>query len=132
MTNTTAKNIVIIEDDISISNMLENQLREVYADAKIEHAQDSEKAWQILNRRQATLIILDWKLPDTTGLSILNQIRADNRLKYIPILVQSGYLDQEDLMLIGELQFTEYLSKPTKSIQIKTKIAQITPKSLQI
>ena len=80
--------------------------------ANTESFSAGNQAWPRLLEAEFDLIILDWKLSEVTGLTLLNRLRKLPRHTFTPVLIVSGYLNSQDFRLIEEFPFTTSLEKP--------------------
>ncbi len=121
------KSAIIVDDDMAICKAIQRQLGEM--DVKsISVFQTGTEAWNALKSEEnkgVSIFILDWKLPDLSGLTLFNRIRHDSQFQNLPILVISGYLQRDDFRLLEEFPFTEYLSKPFVSVQFLQKVVNL-------
>lgn len=76
-------------------------------------AADAEEGLKLLAERRATpfAIVLDWKLPGASGSEALRTIRADRGLALVPVIVYSGYLDEDAEREAMKLGATECVAK---------------------
>lgn len=100
----TFKNVLIVEDQILQSNALTEQLIE--RGAKVSQAYTGKEALEILAEQHFDCIILDLKLPDISGFDLLDQIKAKEELKHIPVIINTAMeLDRDKMAHI--MQYTE-------------------------
>jgi len=82
------RELLVIEDDeaeqMSIEALIEG------GDIRITRATSGGEGLDILRSRKIDCVILDLKLPDTTGFAVLTEIQRDERLRDIPIVVFTG------------------------------------------
>lgn len=58
------------------------------------------------------VILLDLKLPDKSGLEVLRELKADERTKYIPVVVLSTSREEKDVAEAQKLGLNGYVVKP--------------------
>lgn len=109
------KNILIIEDDISIGNVLEETLtREGYG---VLRAYSGTEALLVLSKEKPDLALLDLMLPGLNGEEVLPKIKG------IPVIVVSAKVDVDskvELLLGGAV---DYVTKPFQMKELLARIA---------
>ena len=76
-------NILIVEDDITIRELLNYNLKNTY---KIFEASSAEEALELIDDHSIHLILLDWMLPEMSGLSFLRTIKKQKENLNIPVI----------------------------------------------
>lgn len=100
----TFKSVLIIEDQVLQSNTLTEQL--IARGAKVAQAYTGQEALELLGAQHFDCIILDLKLPDISGFDLLDQIKAQEDLKHIPVIINTAMeLDRDKMAHI--MQYTE-------------------------
>src|SRR5690606_19609678 len=84
----TVKEILIIEDDRSTLKAIENLLKN--KDVNITSALTGKAALSVLKSKVFDCIILDLKLPDTTGFELLEKLKSSNIAHNMPVVVYTG------------------------------------------
>ena len=109
------KNILVIDDDISIGNMLEEILRrEGY---QVTRAYSGTEALLVLSSCRPDLVLLDLMLPGLNGEEVLPKIQG------IPVIVVSAKVDVDDKvnLLLGGA--ADYITKPFETKELLARIA---------
>lgn len=111
------KKLLIIEDDISLSEMVSDYLKkEGYV---LSHAFDGEEAIQKYKQNTFDLIILDIMMPKMDGIEVMKQIRMESS---IPILIVSAKDTDVEKALGLELGADDYLCKPFSLIEFSARV----------
>jgi len=105
------KKIAVIDDDEVMRNLILNYFEKLGV-GQIDLYEDGAQAWEGLNEEQYDFVVLDWKLPSISGLTIFNRLRQHASYKQVPIMVVSGFLEKGDFRLLGEFTCTALLEKP--------------------
>lgn len=102
--------ILIIEDDKHISKLIKYNLEKTGYDCTM--AVTGEEAFQILDKEQVDLIILDIMLPKMDGFEVCKNIKQDSKLKTIPIVMLTAKGEEVDRIVGLELGADDYIVKP--------------------
>jgi len=103
------KKILIVEDDQFLMDIYANKLRE--EGFEVEEATNGEMAFEKLRESQPDLILLDIILPMREGFEILKEIKQDEKLKNLPIIIISNLSQREDIKKGLSLGAVKYLVK---------------------
>ena len=107
--NERLNTILIVEDDQLMSDLLIDLLSPIYNINLAETVKDAlEKSYQVL----PDLILCDIKLPDGSGLKILETLKQDELTAHIPIVVISSFHTEEDIIAGLEHGANDYMGKP--------------------
>lgn len=116
-----ARRILLVEDDPKDEELTISALEEYHVGNEVVVARDGEEALDYLYRRgkhegvsgaNPAVILLDLKLPKIHGLEVLRQIRADERLKMIPVVILTSSREERDLVEGYRLGINAYVVKP--------------------
>lgn len=115
--------ILIIEDDESVITLLNHTL--LKAGYNVDITKDGDEALLMINARKPDLILLDWMLPNKTGIQICNNLRHNNVTKNIPIIMISAN-DGEGNKIEGLDQGADdYLVKPFAPKELLARIRAV-------
>lgn len=117
--DTRVVEILLIEDSPGDVRLTREALREANVRNHLSIATDGVEALAILRREGAyaaaprpDIILLDLNLPRKDGRQVLTEIKADERLRRIPIVVLTTSLDEEDVRRAYDLGANCYIAKP--------------------
>ena len=102
--------ILIVEDEPAIIELVTFSLRETGWDVR--SVQNVADAWDAINYRIPHLVLLDWMLPDQTGLRLLSRIRADRNFQDIPVIMLTAKSMEEDKIAGLNTGADDYVTKP--------------------
>jgi DNA-binding response OmpR family regulator len=112
------KNILVVEDDVVFCKLLTRFLdKNQY---QTQDAQSAKQAFGLLQEKSFDLAILDYRLPDDNGLSILKNIKKENKVGKVIIITRYG--DEEVASQAIELGADAYISKPINPDELLTVI----------
>ena len=115
------RTILLAEDILADAEMAIDALRESNLANPIVHVEDGVEAMDYLLRRGAhagreegmpSVLLLDIKMPRMDGLEVLKQIRSDEKLKALPVVILSSSREESDLARSWDLGVNAYVVKP--------------------
>ncbi|MEL6526126.1 MAG: response regulator transcription factor [Chloroflexota bacterium] len=102
--------ILIVDDDKEIARTLVKYFEQ--ADFRTQYAHNGTMALNIIRAEPIDLVVLDLMLPDRDGWEITRIVRADKRLKQLPIIMLTARVGDSDKLLGLELGADDYVTKP--------------------
>ena len=112
--------IVVVDDNEGNRDVLARGLaREGY---RVHVASGGLEALQILRRATIDLVLLDVMMPEVDGYEVLKRIKADGRLRDIPVLMISSLDQIESVARCIELGADDYLTKPFSRVLLRARI----------
>lgn len=105
----TAK-ILIVEDEPAIRELLALNLR--HAGFEPIHAPDAASARRAIDAVLPDLVLLDWMLPDQSGVELSRRLRADPRTRELPIIMLTARSAEADKLGGFEAGADDYVTKP--------------------
>jgi len=113
--------IVIAEDDDGHANLIERNLKRSGVLNKIIHLKDGKETLDYLFQRNVKkqrgnniplLLLLDIKMPKVDGIEVLRQVKEDQELKKIPVIMITTTDDPKEVDICHELGCSNYITKP--------------------
>ena len=102
--------VLIVEDEPAIVELVKFSLRD--AGWQVHAVGNVAEAWEFIGRRLPQLILLDWMLPDQTGLRLLARLRADRNFQKIPVIMLTAKSMEEDKIAGLNNGADDYVTKP--------------------
>lgn len=114
MIDSRSKNpILVVEDNEDDSFLLTRQLARAHFEDCITVIGNGQDALDYLRRSPKPLaVFLDLHLPGMSGVKLLENIRQDERLRSVPVIVMTGSIDPNDVEECNRFGVTAYLPKP--------------------
>ncbi len=117
-----AVDILLVEDRIEDAELAMMGLKKHNLINSIVWVKDGEEALEYLQgtgrysghdvENRPKLILLDLKMPKVDGIEVLRTIRADSKLKFIPVIVMTTSQEDRDLLNAYDLNANAYILKP--------------------
>ncbi len=118
------KTILVVDDDVHVRRMIATML--TTSSFEVIEAADAAAAMTILGTLRIDLLVTDLRLPDMDGAALIAQVRADERLARLPVLVLSGYTDTTsaspaaDRTLVKPFEMTELVQTVGEMLALRT------------
>lgn len=118
--------ILIIEDDEGIQDMLSYSLEP--DGFKLHAATTAKQGWDIIENKPVDLVLLDWMLPDTSGIDLLHRIRK--YYSQLPVMMITARAEEEDRVLGLDIGADDYITKPFSVRELKSRIQAVLRRSM--
>jgi CheY-like chemotaxis protein len=121
------KIILVVEDDLVDVMTIKRAFKQVEISNPLQIEPNGEEALRFLDETKDLpgLIILDLNMPKMNGIEFLKIVRANSRLKNLPIVVLTTSKEQQDKLNTFDLNVSGYMIKPVDFNQFKDMIKTI-------
>jgi len=119
----SSRRILIVEDEKPIRDMIAFGLRRAGFD--IDEAEDCASARSRIADRRPDLVLVDWMLPDMSGLELTRQLKRDRDLQEIPIIMLTARAEEHDKVAGLEGGADDYLTKPFSPRELQARIQAV-------
>ena len=111
--------ILLVEDDLEDAGLTFEVLKEGDIVCRVSLVRDGEEAMEFIHRREKyrqaprpDLILLDLNLPKMGGREVLAEVKADESLERIPVVVLTASRTHQEILEAENLHVEAYLLKP--------------------
>ncbi|MBF2067083.1 MAG: response regulator [Calothrix sp. C42_A2020_038] len=116
----TDKTILVVDDEEQNFDVVEILLfKEGY---NLQFAQSGNDALNFLEKHKVDTVLLDVMMPDVNGIEVCQQIRGNQQLPYIPIVMVTALSTKEDLARCLEAGADDFVSKPVSGVELRAKV----------
>ncbi|WP_132702166.1 chemotaxis response regulator CheY [Reinekea marinisedimentorum] len=116
--------ILVVDDFSTMRRIVKNLLRDL-GFTNTHEADDGTTAWPMLQSGDFDFVVTDWNMPGMTGIELLQKIRADERLKGIPVLMVTAEAKRDQIVAAAQAGVNGYVVKPFTAAALKEKIEKI-------
>ena len=115
--------ILIVEDEPAIQELIAVNLE--HAGHRVQRAASAAEAEAIIRDVRPDLILLDWMLPDLSGTALARRLRADARMKDVPIIMLTARAQESDKVEGLESGADDYVTKPFSPKELLARIKAV-------
>ncbi|QHI97969.1 chemotaxis protein CheY [Xylophilus rhododendri] len=124
----TALRFLIVDDFSTMRRIVRNLLKESgFTDA--DEAEDGAAALQKLRNGRFDFVVTDINMPNMNGFELLTSIKADEKLKHLPVLMVTAEARKEDIVAAAQGGAAGYIVKPFTKATLEDKVNNILKKT---
>jgi CheY-like chemotaxis protein len=123
MTASATWNVLVVEDERDIMDLVQSVFE--HHGIRSVGVADAEKALDVLEDMQPTLIVIDLALPGMDGWGLLNSVRANKRLAKIPCVAMTAFHTPELAEQAIAAGFNAYFPKPFDPVSFVQELEEI-------
>ncbi|GHD60975.1 response regulator [Thalassobaculum fulvum] len=116
--------VLIVDDYKTMLRIIRNLLRQIGFN-NVDEASDGATALQKLRRDNFGLVISDWNMEPMTGLQLLKEVRADEKLRGTPFIMVTAESKTENVIAAKKAGVNNYIVKPFNAATLKSKMTAV-------
>lgn len=116
--------ILIVDDFSTMRRIIKNLLRDLGFTNTAE-ADDGTTALPMLKSGGFDFLVTDWNMPGMSGIDLLRHVRADDRLKHLPVLMVTAEAKRDQIIEAAQAGVNGYVVKPFTAQVLQDKIEKI-------
>jgi two-component system chemotaxis response regulator CheY len=117
-------NVLIVDDYRTMLRIIRNLLKQLEFN-NVDEAVDGQEALDKLRAGNFGLVISDWNMAPMTGLDLLKEVRADQRLKDMPFIMITAESKTENVVAAKQAGVSNYIVKPFNAETLREKIEKV-------
>jgi two-component system chemotaxis response regulator CheY len=115
---------LVVDDFSTMRRIVRNLLKEL-GFSNIQEAEDGADALNRLRAETFDFVVSDWNMPNMTGIDLLRNIRADDSLKHLPVLMVTAEAKKENIIAAAQAGASGYVVKPFTAATLDEKLKKI-------
>ena len=115
--------VVVVEDETPLQKLLDYNLRS--AGFEVGQAYDGEEALLLIEERVPDIVVLDWMLPQLSGIEICRRLRRSTSTANIPIIMLTARGDEPDRLRGLDVGADDYITKPFSPAELIARIRAV-------
>ena len=115
---------LVVDDYSTMRRIIKNLLHDL-GYANVTEADDGNTALPLLQNGAFDFLITDWNMPGMAGLDLLKAVRANEKLKKMPVLMLTAEAKREQIVEAAQAGVNGYVIKPFTAQTLKEKIDKI-------
>ena len=116
--------ILVVDDYNTMRRIIRNLLKQL-GFGNVDEAADGGDAITKLREKKFDLVISDWNMEPVTGMELLKQVRADEKLKHLPFIMVTAESKPENVIAAKQAGVSNYIVKPFNAETLKTKMTSV-------
>jgi len=116
---------VMVVDDEPTNIKVVQRLLQLAGYANFVTTTDSTAALELIRKQLPDIVLLDLMMPGVSGLEILSEIRSDDTLSFLPVIILTAATDRETKLQSLELGATDFLGKPLDPSELVARIRNV-------
>ncbi len=118
---------LVVDDFSTMRRIVRNLLKEL-GHAHADEAEDGAIALGKLRAGEFDFVVSDINMPNMNGFELLRQVRADEKLKRLPVLLVTAEAKKEDIVAAAQAGASGYIVKPFTKATLEEKLNRILQK----
>jgi two-component system, chemotaxis family, chemotaxis protein CheY len=119
----------LVVDDFSTMRRIVRNLLKESGFSEADEAEDGVVALQKLRATNFDFVVSDINMPNMNGFQLLAEIKKDDKLKHIPVLMVTAEARKEDIVLAAQQGAAGYIVKPFTKATLEEKLLNILKKT---
>lgn len=119
--------VLVVDDFPTMRRIIRNLLKQIGFE-NVDEAEDGVQALSKLKSGSYGLIVTDWNMPNMEGIDLLRNIRKEESIKDLPVLMVTAEAEKEKVIEAIKAGVDNYIVKPFTAEVLKEKLEKVADK----
>jgi two-component system chemotaxis response regulator CheY len=120
------KTVLVVDDSRIMRNIVKNTFSLMKIPCQFLEASNGKEALQHVQNQKVDLVLLDWNMPELSGIDFLKQVRAQPDYAQIPIIMVTSEAAKYNVIEALKAGATDYIIKPVSEKNFREKMTKVT------
>jgi two-component system chemotaxis response regulator CheY len=120
------KTVLVVDDSRIMRNIVKNTFSQMHIPCQFVEAGNGNEALRQLESQKIDLVLLDWNMPELSGLDFLKKVRAMDTYKDLPIIMVTSEAAKYNVIEALKNGATDYIVKPVNEKIFAEKLSKVT------
>ena len=120
---TLMTSIILVEDDTKLSSLIKQYLEQY--DFSVHLLHEGSDAVEVILKQQPDIAVLDLMLPGKSGLEIIRELRAEDGMQALPVLMLTARGQMRDREMAEKAGVTRFMTKPFSNAEVLTAVRDL-------
>ncbi len=116
---------VLIIDDFATMRKIERNILSQLGIKNVDEADDGTTALPKIQQTNYDVILLDWNMPQMSGLELLKAVRSNPNTKNVPIIMVTAEALKDNIVAAAQAGVNDYVVKPFTAAVLEDKLAKV-------
>ena len=119
------KNVLVVDDSRIMRNIVKNTFSALSIPCEFVEACNGKEALSQLENKDIHLVLLDWNMPELSGLDFLKKVRAIQKYSDLPVIMVTSEAARYNVIEALKCGATDYIIKPVNEKSFREKISKV-------
>ncbi|HNQ97115.1 MAG: response regulator [Spirochaetales bacterium] len=119
------RTVLVVDDSRIMRNIVKNTFATMGIPCQFLEAGNGREALEQLEKNKVNLVLLDWNMPELSGLDFLKKVRAMEGYKDLPIIMVTSEAARYNVIEALKSGATDYIIKPVNERVFKERLSKL-------
>ena len=119
---------VLVVDDFATMRKIEKNILGQLGIKNVDEADDGSTALPKIQQTNYDVVLMDWNMPQMSGLELLKAVRSDPNTKNVPIIMVTAEALKDNIVAAAQAGVNDYVVKPFTAAVLEDKLKKVLKK----